>query len=159
MNERFLFFMQNNTEQIHKGMIFDFMRTLYDPETDSLVEGVYELLDTLHKKDWYIVLISRNEGQRDQLLDKYGIRKYFDEVYFVPEKTQKLFNHIVECMGQREIYVVGDRIYDEIYFGNQSGCKTIWFRSGKFYDDTPRNEQEEPWKIIEKFSDIARVIS
>ena len=75
-------------------MIIDYHRTLYDPDTDALVDGAHELLTELKARDVLLVLVSRREGERDKRIQELGISSFFDEVLFVEDKTEQVFRYI-----------------------------------------------------------------
>jgi phosphoglycolate phosphatase-like HAD superfamily hydrolase len=88
-------------------IIFDYNRTLYNPETNSLYFGVIKLLQDL-SKNHELFLISKNEPGREDGLEKQGIKKYFKKISFVEEKTTDLFKELVQ--GDKNSFVIGDRV-------------------------------------------------
>lgn len=136
-------------------IIFDFNRTLYDPETDSLMEGAFTVLEALFARGEELHLVSRQEGGREDLLQRLGIDYFFTSVHFVPEKTRAHFQDIIASTSDvsREVYVVGDYLKSEIALGNQCGAKTLWLKRGAFADDMPL-PHEEPWRTIHSLKEI-----
>jgi hypothetical protein len=55
-------------------IIFDYNRTIFDPDTDNLYFGVLDLLQKLSQK-YELFLISRNEPTRKGRLEKLNIKK------------------------------------------------------------------------------------
>lgn len=137
-------------------IIFDYNRTVYDPDTEQLFPGVLEMLENL-EKDHELFLISMNELGRKDALSKLGINRYFNRVTFVDEKTEEAFVSLVKNIS--DTMVVGDRTADEIRIGNALGCVTVWVRQGKFGKEMPLSKQEEPNFIIDKITDLKKIIS
>lgn len=141
-------------------VIFDLNRTLYDPDTDTLLPGVLETLTCLSSHGVEMHVISRNEPGRENILGIQGISHFFRTVTFVEDKTPEVFAHLMEsCREPLEaMYVVGDYLHEEIRFGNQCGAKTIWLKRGKFSDLQPERPDDTPWKTITQFSEVLALI-
>lgn len=138
------------------NIIFDYNRTLYDPEMHSLYPEAAVLLRNLSQEhDLY--LIGRNEPGRSNKLNELDIRQYFKKTRFVDQKTEKLFIEII-TKDQNIPFVIGDRVYEEITIGNKLGYRTIWVRQGKFSNEVPRNEAENPLFIVRNLSEIAPIL-
>jgi FMN phosphatase YigB (HAD superfamily) len=58
------------------------------------------------------------------------------------------------ALPSREIAVVGDRIREEIALGNRMGMRTVWYRAGKFADELPEGEDQEPWATVTSLDDV-----
>lgn len=137
-------------------IIFDYNRTLFNPEADSLYQGVVELLQDLSRNN-YLYLISRNEPGRKDRLEELGIKNYFQDIVFVEEKTPQTFRALVH-KGER-VLVIGDRVKEEIFLGNQLGFITIWVQQGKFSTELPSKPQEQPDYTVENISELQKIIS
>ncbi|MCL5419612.1 MAG: HAD hydrolase-like protein [Candidatus Marsarchaeota archaeon] len=131
-----------------KGIIFDFNRTLYDPDTGQLVDGATTLLKSLHGKGYLLCLISKKsvEGRKEQITS-LGLDRYFIKILII--EGNKLEAHFMECLkamalSAAEVAVVGDRINEEILLGNKIGMRTIWYKSGKFAAEAPKEAVQEP---------------
>jgi FMN phosphatase YigB (HAD superfamily) len=140
---------KNNTNKV---IIIDFMRTIYNPDTDSLFDGVLELLKKLYE-EYELYLISRDEGQRQDIVKKLDVVHYFQKILFVKEKNLETFKTITE--NYHEVYIVGDYAKDEIDIGNELGAKTIWISHGKYKDIQPK---KEPWRKIENFKQLEKIL-
>lgn len=138
-------------------IIFDYNRTLFNPETESLYLGVLDLLKELSKRH-KLYLISRFEASRLGRVKELNIEQYFQQVFFVEDKTLELFNQFVE--QDEKTIVIGDRLCDEIFLGNKLGFTTIWLKQGKFASEEVKNKDEEPNFIvndIRKINDIIKI--
>lgn len=142
--------MKTNTSAI----IFDFNRTLFDPESGSLYEGTEEILEK-YTNTHDLFLISLREGDRQTLLQELNIGNYFAETFFVNEKTREVFETIGK--GYQTVFVVGDRIASEITLGNQCGYTTIWIKQGKFKHVRPEGASQ-PRHIIHAIKELEQVI-
>ena len=119
------------------------MRTLYNPETGRLVYGAKRVLKELQKSH-DLFLVSYQENQRRALIKELGIEMYFTRIAFVEAKTKKGFQNILAPKHYSEIWVIGDRIEDEIALGNALRWRTIWVAQGKFKNRLPQKQSEYP---------------
>jgi putative hydrolase of the HAD superfamily len=143
-----------------KIIIFDFTRTLYDPVARQLVLGALEVVKTLHERGYTLVLVSHDEGNRETLIGKLGLKKYFADICIVKEKNPAVFSHVLEKndADTANSFVIGDRIKKEILFGNLCGVKTIWFCNGKFATEIPTNDNEKPTHVIQSLTEVLTII-
>lgn len=141
-----------------KGIIFDFNRTIYDPETSKLTSGALDLLDSLKNKGYKMCLLSKKTKEdRIELIIGSGLEKYFSDIRVIDgEKTLMDFERCARVMtlDNPEIAVVGDRIRSEITPGNKLGMRTIWYKSGKFSSETPRTPEEEPTYTLTRLEEL-----
>lgn len=116
-----------------RAVIFDFNRTLYDPESDALYEGVLAMLDELRTMR-RLILYSKKEGGREDLLTRLGIEAHFEAAYFVDSKTADSVRDILARheLATDECIIVGDVITSELAAGREVGLETVWLRHGKF---------------------------
>ena len=145
-----------------RGLIFDFKRTLFDPDTDSLIPGALELLENLKKRNYKLCLLTKRpeEGRRDQI-SQLGLDKYFLYIRIVEEnKTDSDMHACLDSMSlsPSEVAVVGDRIKGEIALGIKMGMKTIWYKVGKFANELPLNYSQEPQQIVTKLEDVMKYV-
>lgn len=130
-----------------KGIIFDFNRTIYDPEKGRLTKGIIELLKSLSSRYQFCLLSKKAEADRRKQISELGLDKYFKDIQVNEGKKQK--SHFQRCLRimnlkASEVAVIGDRVAGEIHVGNQVGMLTIWYKSGKFATRLPQNKQEIP---------------
>lgn len=104
-------------------IIFDYNRTIFNPERENLYFGVKALLAELSEKH-QLFLISRQIPGRELIINRLGIKKFFQKIYFVPEKNKKLFEEIIQ--KNQQVMVVGDRLPEEIKIGEELNCITVW---------------------------------
>ena len=89
-----------------KGIIFDFNRTLYDPDTGQLVDGATTLLKSLHGKGYLLCLISKKsvEGRKEQITS-LGLDRYFIKILII--EGNKLEAHFMECLKAMALSAAG----------------------------------------------------
>lgn len=140
-------------------VIFDFNRTLYDPDTARLVPGVRFVLRILLRRGFSLCLISRAGRPRKELIRGLGIEKYFLRVIAAKEKSVRDFERMVPQVAMRRgCFVVGDRVKKEIRIGNSLGFRTVWVKSGKFADELPKAKVERPTYRVNTLRDVLSVI-
>ena len=145
--ESVLFFMK---------IIFDYNRTLFNPETGNLYPNAFNVLSVLNK-DHELFLVSRNDPRRESMLVDLGISDFFTKKVFVDTKTTTLFKDLVGL--DEKVLVIGDRIKGEVCIGNQCGYVTIWLKQGKFMNDFPETDEEQPDHIIEEINQLLEIVN
>jgi FMN phosphatase YigB (HAD superfamily) len=140
-----------------KGVIFDFNRTLYNPENDKLIEGATDVLNALRAKKYKLALLTKKikEDRLNQIY-KLGLESYFLHIQVAEEnKTEKDFNICLNALRlkSRDVAVVGDRIKSEIALAKRLGMTTFWYKSGKFASELPK-AGEEPDYIISNLEEL-----
>jgi FMN phosphatase YigB (HAD superfamily) len=136
-------------------IIFDYNRTLYDPDTDNLYPGVNELLERLAKKHQLYLITKPTLGKESQL-ERLGIKSYFERTMIIEKKTPEVFRTLIG--GANEAIVVGDRIREEIKIGNSLQFTTVWVRQGAYAKEIPRHEGEEPHHIVRNTAELQKVL-
>ncbi|MBL7206746.1 MAG: HAD hydrolase-like protein [Candidatus Aenigmarchaeota archaeon] len=78
------------------GIIFDFNRTIYDPETDVLTDGAIDLLEELHNSGYKMCLLSkRTHPKRREEISLLGLDRYFLDVLVIEGEKKKNILSIV----------------------------------------------------------------
>ncbi len=136
-------------------IIFDYNRTIFNPEVGELYLGVFELLkDLASEHDLY--LITQAEDYRHAQLQGLGIDSFFKEILYVDKKDKSQFAQI---SSNTFTIVVGDRIKGEIVLGNELNLVTIWVKQGKHARILPENKLEEPKHTVLNIVDIKEIIN
>lgn len=145
---------------MEKIIIFDFNRTLYDPDTLSLVPRVKFVLRALARRGFILFLVSRAEQSRMSAIDRSGIGRYFSAITISDTKDEGDFRSIIRnrTVDLKNSFVVGDRIGDEIKIGNVLGFKTIRIKAGKFSNEMPQAAGETPMYTVNELKEILKVI-
>ena len=137
-------------------IIFDYNRTIFDPDADNLYPGIFNLLQKLSAK-YELFLISRNEPTRKKRLEKLNIKNYFKKILFIDKKSKLIFKEIAG--DEKNVIVIGDSISDEIKIGNQLGFATIRIKKGKFAGKIPKNKNEVARFEVADISELENIIS
>lgn len=143
-----------------KGLIIlDFNRTLYDPDTKTLFEGVLDFLET-YSKSYVLAIIGKGDEKRIRLINELNIKHFFK---YIVVKEEKEMSDFLRCMnklgfGPKETWSIGDRIKKEIVMSNKVNIQTIWFKKGKFASEVPMGEEEKPDFTVTSFREINKII-
>lgn len=137
-----------------KGIIFDFRRTLYIPEIDAVPKENLDLLKELNLKYAIISVSPLYE------IEPYLDTSLFEFIFSVDKKTASMFERIINNMNleKDEVLVVGDRIKSEILGANKAGLKTVWLKQGKFADELPDYDEEQPNYTITSLNELKNII-
>jgi ribonucleotide monophosphatase NagD (HAD superfamily) len=127
------------------SIIFDWKRTLYDPDSSTLIVGAVELLEFLANHNIPMYLIGKGNQEMYDETARLGIAKYFTEILFVEgSKDPQDFIKYVDTQNPNNTIVIGDRIRSELKVGNSIGATTIWVKQGKFANELPETDVEKP---------------
>jgi len=124
---------------MNKLIILDFNRTLFDPDTNQLIEGALDILRIAKQADYKLVLLAMAAPSRRELIADLGIADYFEEIILIDAKSQKIFREL-EKKYQTDLsrsYVLGDRALGELTHGHKAGWRTVWYRQGRFAEESP----------------------
>ena len=106
-----------------EAAIFDYGRTLHDPETDQLFPGCEAILISLKDSGIKLALVSRGQDtdKRRQDFERFNLPEFFQVLDIIGEGAKKEFSHILEKLGVKpeNTIVVGDRVKSEILEGNK----------------------------------------
>jgi len=144
-----------NKKLFAKAIVFDFNHTLYDPDSDSLVPGVLQVLKKL-SSDFILILYCKAGEGRDKRVSELGLKDFFKKIIFVENKTSQDLISLAEEFNLKteDFVVVGDRIKSELAAGKGAGCKTIWFKNGKFAEEIPEQPTEFPDHTIFNLEEV-----
>jgi len=146
-----------------KVIIFDWGRTLYDPETDGLFVGVAELVPELAKY-YSLVLVSlaKNDSpeERRRKIEESGIAKHFKLVLVGGEDKDEMYEKVLKelAVTPENIVVVDDRMLRGIAWGNRRGARTVWLRKGKFSDELPTEETGHPTFTVSDITEVKNLL-
>ena len=150
-----------------KIIIFDFNRTIYNPEAGTLFPEVGKVMNSLLKKEYQLFLLShigtssKKAKERKKIIYDLGLEKYFQEnIILTRNKSAEDFEKILAKSGvlAKSSFVVGDRVRKEIAFANTLGCRTIWLKKGRFAVETPRDKKEKPKHTVENLEEILEIL-
>lgn len=142
-----------------KLVIFDWKWTLYHPANQALVPGARELIDYLRSQNTKMVIIGKDQGgDMASAVKRLGVREYFSDIRFIDDvKTPELFSEYAKDFHPDQVWVVGDRIKGEIDAGNKIGAKTVWLKFGKFSNELPESDEEQPDYTFTSLHDLLKL--
>jgi ribonucleotide monophosphatase NagD (HAD superfamily) len=127
---------------LQPAVIFDWKRTLYDPDSRELISGATELLEFLAENDVPMALIGKGGQEMHTELDRLSLRSYFFSVlYREGNKQPDWYVDTISGFHSGMIFV-GDKPDSEIQVGNRLGSCTIRVRQGEFADEEPMTPEE-----------------
>lgn len=143
-----------------KAIIFDFNRTLFDPETKQLVPGARTILTDCLFKGYALFLITRAQATGIEEISNSGIEGIFEQIVVSDKKNVCDLKRLVKIadINIHTSFVVGDSIRDEIRLGNKLGFTTIRVRSGKFASQKPTSKSESATITVSKLSAIRKLL-
>lgn len=141
-------------------VIFDFKRTLYDPDKDKLIAGAKSLLQFFKDRNILIYLIGKGDSSLKIKAKELGIANFFEEMIFRENKPVSLYKNVLIKTGcqKNNCFVIGDRIKEEIKTCNLLGVRTIWFKNGKYASEKPTSKNEFPSFTVKRFSKVCSLL-
>lgn len=140
-------------------VIFDWKRTLYDPDEKALIDGALDILMYLQKKDIPLVLIGKGGEDMYQEVERLGVKPYFTKIIFQEgKKDVNLYTPYINTESPQETLFIGDRVRSELAVGNSIGATTIWVKQGKFANEEPEQESQKPTYTIGTLNEALKVV-
>ena len=140
-------------------LIFDLDDTLYQKhgvvaddysgiENIKLYPGAKELLAQLKTK-FKLVLVTKGDAViQNKKIDLLQIRKQFNQILIcsLPEEKKTCFLSIKRKFSKYKYkyVVIGDKLGEEIRYGNELKMITIRLQKGKYGQESPQKEYETP---------------
>ena len=117
-----------------RGIIYDFVRTLYDLEKGQLFDGVLAMLNSFRDLGLKQGLVSFGGEEKEKLIQGLGLGGILDWYRVVEEKTPEVFRSFGEHFNlpAGQVLVVGDLVNEEVAVGRRLGMATVWLKAGKF---------------------------
>lgn len=146
-----------------KLVIFDWGRTLYDPDTKDVFPGVPGILKHIRSKYELAIVCLATDGdinRRIKVMEANGIKDLFSKILIAKEGKDKLFEQALSELGYspEHTVIVDDRTIRGIQWGNQQGATTIWMKQGKFSEELPNTETGQPDYIISNIREILAIL-
>lgn len=139
------------------AIIIDWKRTLYDPDTKTLIDGSQELLQVAQELAVPLYLIGKGGEDMYAEARRLGVHEHFTEIVFQEgAKEEGLFRPFI-TKNPKETLFIGDRIRSELAAGKSLGATTLWVRQGKFAEEMPENDAQKPDYTVSSLSE-ARVL-
>lgn len=141
------------------SVIFDWKRTLYNPDDDTLISGSKEILEFFRDRGISLILVGKGGDDMNLEVRRLGVEKYFRSIVFQEgKKEEALFKPHVSQEDPRTTLFIGDRVKSELAMGKSLGATTIWVRHGKFADEVPENEVEKPDYTVSSLAEVQRLL-
>lgn len=135
-------------------VIFDWKRTLYDPDQQVLIDGTKELLDLIKSKNIPMVLIGKGGDEMDEEVSRLEVKEYFKQIIFAEgTKDPHMFMPYISEDNSKKTLFIGDRVRSELEIGKRLGATTIWVKQGKFVLEEPLNEDQKPVYTVSDLTD------
>ena len=137
------------------SIIFDWKRTLYNPDTSTLIDGAVQILNYFSRHNIPMFLIGKGQQEMYDETHKLDVAKYFQDILFIEgSKDPNDFMKYMNLSYPERTIVIGDRINSELAVGKKVGAKTIWIKQGKFADEVPADSSQEPDFIVDSLRAI-----
>lgn len=150
-----------------KAVIFDWGKTCWSAEKKCLADDVEDVLTFLRGKKMPLALVSlviestEPMEERRQRIEQSPIRKYFD-VFVIGEGDSKdplLENALRQLkVPADEILAIDDRVIRGVAWINRHGGTSVWYRSGKFANDLPKNDEEKPNFTVSSMKELKKLL-
>lgn len=149
-----------------EAAIFDFGRTLYNPDTSDLMPQSIQTLSQLQDMGLKLGLVSialtDDLSPRLQQLDQFGLTKFFQSIEIQPRsQIGKIFTKVLselKITDNKKCLIVGDNLKRDIAYGNTLGAFTVWTRQNLSADWQPQNQIQQPKAIIDRIQDLVPLI-
>ncbi len=150
-----------------KAVIFDWGRTLFDPDEKKELPGSVDILLYCKEKNLKVCVASlvrppktSIEERKNQIRDLV-LGKYID-IFYVSEDKEKdvILDQLVSDLSlpKEDILLVDDRVVKSIKYGNKHGHPTAWLQNGMFANELPNSETGTPTHIIDSLSKLKDII-
>jgi FMN phosphatase YigB (HAD superfamily) len=145
-----------------KAIIFDWGRTLHDPQVDALFPGVLQLIKRL-SETYILVLVSlavtQTTEERRKTIAESGVADYFKVILVNTEHKDEMYDEVIKDLGlsSDEVALVDDQVIRGVAWGNRHDALTVWLKKGKFSEKLPNEETGEPNYIISDIRDLEKI--
>ncbi|MFA5791717.1 MAG: HAD hydrolase-like protein [Candidatus Paceibacterota bacterium] len=140
---------ENKVKNMINNIIFDWKRTLYNPDDGTLIEGAKEILEVLQHKNIPLTLIGKGNADMYREVKRLEVEKYFSNIIFQDGlKENSLFEPYISKDDPSSTFFIGDRVKSELAVGKSLGATTVWVRQGKFSMEEPENENQMPDYVV-----------
>ncbi|MCL5784130.1 MAG: HAD hydrolase-like protein [Patescibacteria group bacterium] len=140
-------------------VIFDWKRTLYDPDRRVVIDGITELLDFIKSKNIPMILIGKGGEDMQLEVERLGVGKYFRHIVFAEgEKDPQSFIPHLSKDNPKKTLLIGDRVRSELKIGKKLGATTIWAKQGKFAKEEPEDKTQEPSYIVTSLTECLKLL-
>lgn len=140
------------------SIIFDWKRTLYNPDDSILIDGAIDVLNYFSRHNIPMFLIGKGQQEMHDETIRLEVSKYFQDILFVVgSKDPNDFMKCINLSFPRRTIVIGDRINSELYIGKTVGATTIWVKQGKFANEMPTSENQKPDYVVSNLKEVLQL--
>ncbi len=124
------------------------------------VKEVLEYCSSKYKLAIVSLTNSETPERRRQRVAEFDLEKYFSDFEFITVDKGSAYERVVKKLGVRyeRVAIVDDRTIRGITWGNKHRCTTIWLKRGKFADELPNAETDEPTHTIHDLREIMQIL-
>lgn len=130
-----------------KTIIFDFNKTLYNPETEALYADAMTTCEMLRSRGYRLLLLSQQKSERPELITKMGLSSIFERVVLTATKDVSSFERLLNGFETASVTVVGDGLDREIRIGSELGYRTI-FVDRESGEKQPSRDTNTAWRTV-----------
>jgi len=146
LGKTYEYFSQKNGKEINpelKKKIEDIGWQVFR-QIPELVDGVYQVLETLSKK-YFLILATLGDPQvQEEKVRVSGLKKYFSEVYVLKHKNVEEYQNILRQhnLDKKDTWIIGNSVRSDLNPGLKLGinCILIPYLSWKFEEEEPLSE-------------------
>jgi FMN phosphatase YigB (HAD superfamily) len=153
-------------------ILWDLDDTLFD--TTGQLQGSHEFIDMItlfpevrdvinSVKCMHALVTKGCRELQDRKIGILNIRSLFWKVEVCAQGVDKLtvFENLIRelRLPPQAAVVIGNRIDEEIKYGNMLGCITIQLRHGKYASQQPRVDKEKPLYAVDSYRELMAVLT
>jgi len=146
LGETYEFFSQKNGEKVNsdlKKKIEELGWQVFR-QIPELVDGVYQVLDTLSQK-YFLILATLGDPQiQEKKLRLTGLKKYFSVIYVLRYKNVEEYQNILieHKLDKKDTWIIGNSVRSDLNPGLKLGlnCILIPTLTWKFEEEEPLSE-------------------
>ena len=151
-----------------EGLIFDWGRTLYDPEAGAPFPDAPLVLDALAAtyRRAIVSLVSGDDyrarvAARHDVLREHDLARHFAAILFGQSDKDRLYREALALLAltPAKVAVIDDRVIRGVAWGNRHGATTIWLRNGKFRDEVPSTQTGTPTHTICRLEELPGLLA
>ena len=156
-------------------LIFDLDDTIYQKhgvvaddysgiENIRLYPGAREFLEYCQDKFFLILVTKGDSAIQNKKIDLLKIREQFKQIMICKdgengEDKKSCFLKIKKEFPESKIVVIGDKLQEEIRYGNELGMITIRIKKGKYEHEFPQEESEIPKYVINDIITLEKLLN
>jgi len=148
---------------MRKLLIFDWGRTLYDPETKNVFPGAQTILRELRSRYELAIVSLATDGDTERRFNAIrgaGIENFFSRILVAKEGKGELYEQALRELkySPEHAIIIDDRTVRGIRWGNLNGATTIWVKRGKFSEEIPTEDTGQPDYTVLEIGEILAIL-